>query len=133
MYSSSNRRNTMSGGFRILLADDHPLMRQAIRTILENYADVSIIGEASNGVEAVELVKALKPDVIIMDINMPRMDGIEATKHIKTVQPSLIVIGLSVNDTGQVTEAMKGAGADVVLVKDAATEQLYDAIVALAQ
>ena len=132
MCPSSNR-SKISGGFRILLADDHPLMRQAIRTILENHSDVSIIGEASNGVEAVELVKALKPDVIIMDINMPRMDGIEATKHIKTVQPSLIVIGLSVNDTGQVKEAMKWAGADAVLVKDAATEQLYDAIVALAQ
>ena len=106
-------------------------MRQAMCTILEGYSDVSIVGEASNGVEAVELASLLRPDVVIMDINMPRMDGVEATRRIKATQPSLIVIGLSVNDTGQVIEAMKGAGADAVLLKDAATEQLYDAIVAL--
>ena len=127
-----NRRKTISGGLRILLADDHPLMRQAIRTILEDHADVSIVGEVSSGIEAVELASTLKPDVIIMDVNMPRMDGIEATKRIKAIQPKIIVIGLSVIDTGAVIEAMKRVGADAVLLKDRTTEQLYDAIVALA-
>jgi len=126
-----NRRKTISGGLRILLADDHPLMRQAIRTILEGYSDVSIIGEASSGIEASELASLLKPDVVIMDVNMPRMDGIEATKRIKSLQPRVIVIGLSVTDAGEATEAMKKAGADAVLLKDTATEQLYEAIVAL--
>ncbi|MEP6958466.1 MAG: response regulator transcription factor [Nitrospirota bacterium] len=127
-----NRRKTISGGLRILLADDHPLMRQAIRTILEDHADVSIVGEVSSGIEAVELASTLQPDVIIMDVNMPRMDGIEATKRIKAIQPKIIVIGLSVIDTGAVIEAMKRVGADAVLLKDRTTEQLYDAIVALA-
>lgn len=127
-----NRRKTISGGLRILLADDHPLMRQAIRTILEGHADVSIVGEVSSGIEAVELASTLQPDVIIMDVNMPRMDGIEATKRIKAFQPKIIVIGLSVIDAGEVIEAMKRVGADAVLLKDRTTEQLYDAIVALA-
>lgn len=128
---TNDPQNTMtSGGLRVLLADDHALMRQGIRSILAGYSDVVIIGEAASGIEAVSMAAALRPDVIIMDVNMPRMDGIEATKHIKAAQPAIIVIGLSVNDDRHVTDAMKGAGAEAVLLKDAA-EQIHDAIAAL--
>ena len=114
-------------GLRILLADDHGLMRQVLAAILEGYPTVSIVGEAANGMEAISMAAALKPDVIIMDINMPRIDGIEATKHIKAAQPKISIIGLSVIDDEHVIQAMKAAGAEAVLLKDE-IHQLYEAI-----
>ncbi len=109
---------TKSGEFRLLLADDHALMRQILRAILGTYPNLSIVGEAADGMEAVSMAAALKPDGIIMDVNMPKLDGIQATKQIKAAQPAISVIGLSVIDDKHVTEAMKGAGADAVLLKD---------------
>jgi DNA-binding NarL/FixJ family response regulator len=109
---------TSSAEFRILLADDHALMRQVLRAIVESYPKLSIVGEAADGMAAVSMAAALKPDGIIMDVNMPKMDGIQATKQIKAAQPAISVIGLSVIDATHVTEAMKGAGAEAVLLKD---------------
>ncbi len=119
---------TMSDVHRVLLADDHALVRQGLRAILEGFPDVSIVGEASNGVEAVAMVDACLPDVILMDVNMPKMDGIEATKRIKDAHPSAIVIGLSVNDSTHIITAMKEAGAADFVSKDAAAEALHDAL-----
>jgi DNA-binding NarL/FixJ family response regulator len=107
-----------SNGFRILLADDHGLMRQVLGAIFERYPTVSIVEEATNGLEAISMATALKPDGIIMDINMPKIDGIEATKQIKAAQPMISILGLSVIDDEHVTQAMKAAGADAVLLKD---------------
>lgn len=109
---------TRSGEFRLLLADDHVLMRQILRAILETYPNLSIVGEAADGMEAVSMAAALKPDGIIMDVNMPKVDGIQATKQIKAAQPAISVIGLSVIDDKHVTAAMKAAGAEAVLLKD---------------
>ncbi len=109
---------TRSVEFRLLLADDHALMRQILHAILETYPNLSIVGEAADGMEAVSMAAALKPDGIIMDVNMPKMDGIQATKQIKAAQPEISVIGLSVIDDQHVTEAMKAAGAEAVLLKD---------------
>ena len=109
---------TRSGKFRLLLADDHALMRQVIRAILETHPHLSIVGEAADGMEAVSLAAALKPDGIIMDVNMPKMDGVQATKQIKAAQPAISVIGLSVIDAKHVMDAMKAAGAEAVLLKD---------------
>jgi CheY-like chemotaxis protein len=119
---------TMSDVHRVLLADDHALVRQGLRAILDGFQDVSIVGEASNGVEAVAMVDACLPDVILMDVNMPKMDGIEATKRIKDAHPSAIVIGLSVNDSTHIITAMKEAGAADFVSKDAAAEALHDAL-----
>jgi DNA-binding NarL/FixJ family response regulator len=108
-----------SDGFRVLLADDHGLMRQVLGAILEqHYPTVSIVGEAANGMEAVSMAAALKPDGILMDINMPKIDGIEATKQIKAAQPMIRIIGLTVIEDEHVTQAMKAAGAEAVLLKD---------------
>jgi DNA-binding NarL/FixJ family response regulator len=93
-------------------------MRQILRVILETYPNLSIVGEAADGMEAVSMAAALKPDGIIMDVNMPKMDGIQATKKIKAAQPAICIIGLSVIDDKHVTDAMKGAGAEAVLLKD---------------
>ncbi len=113
---------------RVLLADDHALVRQGLRAILEEFPDVSVVGEASNGVEAVSMVDDCMPDVILMDVNMPKMDGIEATKRIKDAHPSTIVIGLSVNDSTHIIEAMKEAGAAAFISKDVAAVVLHDTL-----
>ena len=117
----------ISDGFRILLADDHGLIRQVLSAMLDRYPTVSIVGEATNGLDAVSMAAALKPHGIIMDINMPKIDGIEATRQIKAAQPMIRIIGLSVIDDEQVRQAMKAAGAETVLLKDEIHE-LHEAI-----
>ena len=113
---------------RVLLVDDHIMVRQGLRTVLDTYADVKLIGEAGNGEEAVQLVDQLRPEVVVMDINMPKMDGIQATEQIMIRYPETIVIGLSVNAATENEEAMKRAGAVGLMTKEAAVEQLYGAI-----
>jgi CheY-like chemotaxis protein len=113
---------------RVLLVDDHAMMRQGLRSVLEAYSDVHIVGEAQNGEEAVTLVHELRPSVVIMDINMPKLNGIEATARIKSQWPQISVIGLSVNAEGPNQTAMLQAGATRMMTKEAAVEELYQAI-----
>ena len=113
---------------RVLMVDDHPMVRQGLRAIVEQFDRIQVVGEAGNGQEAVQLAQTLRPDVAIMDVNMPVMDGIEATRRITTRYPHVVVIGLSVHNSPQVAEAMKQAGAAAFLTKDAAPEQLNQAI-----
>ena len=113
---------------RILMVDDHPLVRQGMRGVVEGFPNMEVVGEASNGKEAVQLALDLRPTVIIMDINMPFMNGIEATRVIKTQCPEIIVVGLSVNNDRQVQAAMKAAGASAYLSKDVAPEMLCQII-----
>jgi DNA-binding NarL/FixJ family response regulator len=96
--------------------------------VLDAYADLELVGEAGNGEEAVRLVDQLRPAVVVMDINMPKMDGIEATGKIKSRYPETIVIGLSVNAAKENEEAMKLAGAVQLMTKEAAMAELYGAI-----
>jgi DNA-binding NarL/FixJ family response regulator len=104
------------------------MVRQGLRSVLEGYRDIEVVGEAKDGFEAVELTQKLRPSVILMDVNMPRLNGIDATARIKTRQPGVIVIGLSVNASSENAEAMKMAGAKLLLTKEAAVEQLYGTI-----
>ncbi|WHZ27694.1 MAG: putative histidine-kinase [Nitrospira sp.] len=113
---------------RVLLVDDHVMVRQGLRAVLDAYADVELIGEAGNGEEAVQLMDQLRPQVVVMDINMPKMNGIEATRHIKIKWPEITVIGISVNTGDDNGVAMKRAGATTILPKDTAVEQLHNAI-----
>ena len=113
---------------RVLLVDDHAMMRQGLRTLLEAHPDVTVVGEAVDGEEAVAAAEALHPSHIVMDINMPKMNGIEATQQITSRYPNIIVIGLSVNAGGVNADAMKQAGAAMLLTKEAAVEELYRAI-----
>ena len=117
-----------AGVVRVLLVDDHAMVRQGLRSILDSYEDISIVGEASNGVEAVNLAGSLSPEVVVMDLNMPMMDGIEATRRIKQTAPSIAVIGLSVRNDREAEQAMREAGASDYLTKESAAEQLHQAI-----
>ena len=114
---------------RVLLVDDHAMVRQGLRSVLDAYADIQVMGEARDGVEAMKLVEQLRPQVVVMDINMPKMNGIEATMQIKTKWPETIIIGISVNVGDDNNDAMRRAGAATLLTKEAAVEQLHDTIV----
>jgi len=113
---------------RVLLVDDHIMVRQGLRAVLEAYPDIELVGEASNGEEAVAMAERLQPNAIVMDISMPRMNGIQATGVITSRHPAIQVIGLSVNADEENQVAMLGAGAYRLLTKEAAVEQLYGAI-----
>ena len=113
---------------QVLLVDDHTMMRQGLRSVLDAYTDIQVVGEARDGAEAVRLVEALRPHVVVMDINMPKMNGIEATAQIKSHWPETTVIGISVNVGDDNNAAMQRAGAATVVTKEAAVEQLYDTI-----
>src|SRR3954469_25893544 len=113
---------------RVLLADDQALVRGGFRVILESQQDIEIVGEAADGQEAVDLSRALHPDVILLDIRMPRMDGIEATRRIASdSQPPHILILTTFDADSHVYEAMK-AGASGFLLKDLRPEELAGAV-----
>lgn len=114
--------------YRVLVADDHAMVRQGLCLMLDACPDIEVIAEASNGREALELARKLKPSVVVIDINMPLMNGIEATAQIRTALPDTIVIGMSVNASTDNQEAMRSAGASILLPKEAAGDQLYGAI-----
>ncbi len=117
---------------RILLADDHKIMREGLKALLDGSPDIEVAGLAANGREAVQLFAELRPDVVVMDLNMPEMDGIEATRQLLAVDPGAKVLILSmVIDRSCVLECLK-AGAKGYLVKDCAAEELQNAIHALA-
>jgi PAS domain S-box-containing protein len=113
---------------RVVLADDHTMVRQGLRGILESYRDITIVGEASDGDEAVEMARMLQPDVIVMDVNMNRMDGIEATRRIKAEWPEIHIIGLSFSSATQLESLLQQAGASGYVSKDAAGDRVYEAI-----
>lgn len=123
-------RHQQNATIRVLLVDDHTLVRRGLKALLDGYPDVSVIGEAGNGQEALTLAAQLTPNIVLMDIAMPWMDGVEATRRIKQEWPEILVIGLSVNNSPQAVEAMTAAGAASFVPKDTAAEQLYDAIAA---
>jgi two-component system, NarL family, response regulator NreC len=113
---------------RIILADDHTIMRDGLRLVLARQPDFSVVGEASNGREALEVVERLCPDVVIMDIAMPLLSGIEAASRITAQHPRIAVLILSMHsDEGYILRALK-AGARGYLLKDSAEADLIQAI-----
>jgi len=116
---------------RILIADDHSFFRRGLRQICELDGGFEVVGEASNGQEAVQLAEALQPDVILMDIQMPELNGIEATRLITTHNPAARVVVLTVQQQDQfMFDAIK-AGAQGYLLKDVAERRLIEAVQAV--
>ncbi|MDT7043717.1 PAS domain S-box protein [Candidatus Nitronereus thalassa] len=113
---------------RILLVDDMAMVREGLRSLLQNYTNLKVVAEAENGQEAIELARAVQLDVIVMDINMPKVNGIDATRHILNEAPHLKVIGLSINEDKEQRDLMLQAGAMEHLKKDCPAEELYQAI-----
>jgi NarL family two-component system response regulator LiaR len=113
---------------RILLVDDHVVLRQGTRQLLENEQDMGVIGEAGDGEEAVRLACELKPDVIVMDVAMPKLSGVEATKQIKELIPSAIVLVLTGYDYDEYILSLLEAGAAGYLLKDVSGDDLISAI-----
>jgi PAS domain S-box-containing protein len=114
--------------WRVLLVDDHAMVRQGLRSILETYPELEVVAEAADGIEAVESAISKQPDVVVMDINLPRLNGIDATRRIKKDAPATVVIGLSVHYSSQTHAALIDAGASALLSKEQATEDLYRTI-----
>ena len=113
---------------RILLADDHVLVRQGTRELLEQQDDLVVVAEAGDGEEAVQLAGVQQPDVVIMDISMPRLDGIEATRQIKVRYPAIAVLVLTAYDDDQYVFALLETGAAGYLLKDVQADELVKAI-----
>ncbi|RMF42123.1 MAG: DNA-binding response regulator [Anaerolineae bacterium] len=118
---------------RVMLVDDHDVVRAGLKTFLETNPDILVVGEAANGSEALERIGEARPDVVVMDITMPEMDGLEATRRIKAQYPYCEVLALTVHDDQQYFFEMLAAGASGYLTKSAASDDLVDAILALAQ
>jgi len=113
---------------RVILVDDHMVMRQGLAGLLRAEPDIEIIGEASDGQSAIDLVRELRPDVVLMDISMPGMDGIQATRIIHKELPGVRIIGLSMFQEGEQQAAMREAGAVSYLTKSGPAAELIDAI-----
>ncbi len=113
---------------RVLLVDDHKMMLKGLCKIVDAQEDMEVIGEATNGKEAVELARETSPEIVIMDVNLPKINGIEATRQIKTQLPTARIIGISFHRNQDVIDDMRSAGASAYLKKDEAFETLSETI-----
>jgi two-component system, NarL family, response regulator NreC len=113
---------------RLMLVDDHEVIRTGLRMLLESQPDIMIVGEASSGLEALEMVAQVRPDVIVMDITLPDITGIEATRRIKESYPDIAVVALTIHEDEQYFFQMLQAGASGYVPKRAAPEDLISAV-----
>ena len=113
---------------RLLIADDHALVRQGLRGILEREPDIEVVGEAHNGREAVDLCRALGPNLVLMDVRMPEMDGLEATRAIKHERPEVGVLMVTMHDNQDYRREAAKAGAAGYVLKDAPRDELIGAV-----
>ena len=121
-----------SDTIRVILADDHLVVRAGLKALLAANRDIEVVGEAANGREAIALVERLKPDVAVLDLDMPVMDGVAATKELVKRQASTRVLILTMHSEDEYLVAMLEAGAAGYLVKNAADRELADAVRAVA-
>lgn len=112
----------------VLIVDDNPLLREEIRTILKGYEEFEVRGEAADGLEAIDAVNKINPDLILMDISMPRVGGIEATREIKKQWPGTKILVFTNHNSPEYRTAVFEAGADGYLLKDSSHVELIQAI-----
>lgn len=118
----------MKTSFQVLIVDDHKGMKKTLTALLQTRPEIQIIGEASNGREAVEKTRELRPDVVLMDVSMPEMNGFDATRVIKEEMPQVRVVGFSVFVDSAMSSMMDQAGADALLTKGGPIDALFEAI-----
>lgn len=114
---------------RVLIVDDVELVRRDLHTVLTLAGDIEIVGEAENGLEAVRLVESLKPDVVLMDLEMPVLDGYEATRQIKTRFPSSRIVALTVHSYSEARQKAHQYGVDAFIVKGAPVQSIVQTII----
>lgn len=113
---------------RVILADDHNILRAGLKSLLQGEHDVEVIAEADNGRDTVARARELKPDIVVMDVAMPDMNGVDATRKIAQLAPQVRVLALSSHNDGAFVKGMLEAGARGYLLKDAATNELMSAL-----
>lgn len=118
---------------RILLVDDHPIVRQGLKTLLEGHSEWEVIGEAADGAEAVEKAKHLNPDVMVLDVTMPRMNGLEACRILRRQSPQLEILFVTQHDSPQMMREALEAGARGYVVKSNAARDLLAAVQAVSE
>ncbi len=125
---SAGQRAAAKSSIRVVLADDHRILREGLASLLIEEPDLQVVGQAGDGLEAIELVRSTRPDVVLMDVTMPRLDGIEATRRITAEMPGIAVIGLSMHEEDDMADAMRSAGATAYLSKGGPADTLIAAI-----
>jgi DNA-binding NarL/FixJ family response regulator len=113
---------------RILIADDHAILRRGLADLLQDEPDLTVVGEARDGQEALEMALCLRPDIVLMDITMPAVDGIEATRRIGEAAPEIRVIGLSMYEEEDMAAVMMAMGAVAYLTKTAPIDELLSTL-----
>jgi len=131
--SGLSQRENQLMAVRILLVDDHPIVRQGLRTLLEGRTGWEVVGEAADGVEALDKVATLQPDVVVLDVTMPRMNGLEACRLIQQKTSGLEVLFVTQHDSPQMMREALDAGARGYVVKSNAAHDLLDAVEAVSQ
>ena len=113
---------------RLILADDHHLLRRGFKSLLSGEPDLEVVGEASTGIEAIEMCRRLEPDLVLMDVRMPEMDGITATRRIKVEQPGVSVLVVTMHENPDYLLEALNAGAAGYVLKDAPADRLISAV-----
>ncbi len=116
------------GEVKVVIADDHTLMRSGLKLMLTNQPDISVVGEAADGAEALKLVEALRPDIVLLDVSMPEMNGLECMKRIREIDAAVKVILLTMHEDIRYLKEGFAAGASGYVLKKAADDVLYEAI-----
>ena len=128
--NTMNSKNSLNSSqiIRVMLVDDHNVVRSGLATFLRAYDDLELVGEAKNGLEAVNLCHEKQPDVILMDLMMPEMDGIAATRAILAEHPEIKIIAMTSFEEEQLVQGVLAAGAISYLIKNVTSDELAKAI-----
>ncbi|HET7571827.1 MAG TPA: response regulator transcription factor [Gaiellaceae bacterium] len=115
---------------RVLIADDEPTFRAALRPLIEHQPELTVVGEAGDGLAAIELVDELQPDAVVIDLHMPLVDGVTAVARMRKDHPALCLIALTGDPASELHQAVTAAGADAVLLKGDLVETLFERLAA---